>query len=174
MKQIRVISKKYDGSLRDEYTGFLVAETSEVIILISLPGSSSYDYRKNAPLATPDGLIEIYFKKRWYDVWHICEQVSNLNVMYINVSLPATLKGDILEWVDLDLDYRVHMDKRVERLDQDEFKENSQRMHYPEHLIEKALSACQDIEKGLNSGMFPFNHQEQVEFYQRLKSSLNQ
>jgi hypothetical protein len=40
MKQLRVISKKYDGSLRDETVSYLVAEDFETITLLSLPGSS--------------------------------------------------------------------------------------------------------------------------------------
>jgi len=45
-----------------------------------------------------------------------------MNLMYVNIALPVTLQDGVLEWTDLDLDYRVHMDGTVERLDQDEFE----------------------------------------------------
>jgi protein associated with RNAse G/E len=172
MKRVKVISKKYDGSLRDEGISYLVEETSETIMLLSTPGSSYWDYRKAALFEAPDGLIEIYFKNKWYNVWHVCEQRSNLNLSYVNIALPATLRENCLEWTDLDLDYRVHLDNTLERLDQDEFEKNSERMHYPEHVIEQALAACEEIERELRHRAFPFNYEEQVERYERLKHGL--
>jgi protein associated with RNAse G/E len=125
MKQVRVVSKKYDGSLRDEYESYMVSETPDTITLLSPPALRYWDYRKVASFESPDGLIELYFKNKWYNVLHICEQVSNLNLIYVNIALPATLSENCLEWIDLDLDYRVHLDNTVERLDQNEFEENT-------------------------------------------------
>jgi protein associated with RNAse G/E len=169
MKRVRVVSKKYDGSLRDEYVSYVVSETLDTITLLSPPGLRYWDYRKAASFEAPDGLIEIYFKDKWYNVLHVCEQVSNLNLMYVNIALPATLRENGLEWTDLDLDYRVHLDNAVERLDRDEFQKNIERMNYPKHLIEQALAACVEVELGLHSRAFPFNYEEQVERYDRLK-----
>lgn len=165
MKHVRVVSKKYDGSLRDEYESYVVSETLDTITLLSPPGLRYRDYRKAVWLEAPDGLIEIYFKNKWFNAWHVCEQNSNLNLIYINISLPATMKENGLEWTDLDLDYRVHLDNTVERLDQEEFQENSKRMNYPAYLIEQALAACEEVERGLKHRTFPFNYEEQVERY---------
>src|SRR5262245_23616974 len=118
MRKVRVVSKKYDGSLRDEYETYLYDETDEAIGLFSVLGLSYWDHREGAWFEGSDGLLEIYFKRRWYNVWHIAEQVSNLNLMYVNIAMPATLQGDVLEWIDLDLDYRVNLDCSVDHLDQ--------------------------------------------------------
>jgi hypothetical protein len=64
MRKVKVISKKYDGSLRDEYETYLYAETDEIIILLSLPGLSYWDHRKAAGFEAPDGLLEIYIINR--------------------------------------------------------------------------------------------------------------
>src|SRR5258708_6884619 len=93
MRTVRVLSRKYDGSLRDEYETSLYAETEETITLFSVPGLPYWDHRKAARFEAPDGLLEIYFKRRWYNVWHICEQTSNINLVYVNIATPATLEG---------------------------------------------------------------------------------
>ena len=169
MRQVKVVSKKYDGSLRDEYETRLVAETDETIVLFSPPGLPYFDHRKGGWFETPDGLLEIYPKHRWYNVWHIGEQNSHTNLMYINIALPATLQGDVVQWTDLDLDYRVHLHGSVERLDQLEFEQNTQRMGYPPDLIEQVEAACREVEAGLVARIFPFDHARQVERYQRIK-----
>lgn len=173
MKRLRVISKKYDGSLRDEYDAYLYSETEQALTLFSPPGAKYWDHRKAAWFESQDGLIEVYFKSRWYHVWHICEQVSQRNRSYIHIATPARLQEMRLEWTDLDLDYRVHLDETVERLDQAEFEQNARRWAYPPHLVEHAQAACREVEAGLASCTFPFDHERQVELYHQLKRELD-
>lgn len=169
MRTVKVVSKKYDGSLRDEYETRLVAETNETIVLLSEPGVPYFDHRKGRWFEAPDGLLEIYLKRRWYNVWHIGEQNSNVNLVYINIALPATLHGDVVQWTDLDLDYRVHLDGSVEKLDQPQFEQNALHMSYPPDLIEQVEAACREVEAGLAAGTFPFDHAQQVARYHRIK-----
>src|SRR5205085_2097283 len=122
MKIIRIISRKYDGRLRDEYEALLYAEDAERLMVYVPVGTMSFNRRTQAWVAAPDGLLEIYFKARWYNVWHICEQISNINQIYSNLSMPAVRTASGIEWVDLDLDYRVHLDGRLECLDADEYR----------------------------------------------------
>jgi uncharacterized protein len=172
MKKVKVISKKYDGSLRDEYESRLYAESDETIILFSEPGLRYFDHRKAVWFEGQDGLLEIYFKRRWYNVWHITEQLSNINIIYVNIAMPATLNERVLEWTDLDLDYRVYLDHSVERLDQDEYEQNAQRMGYPRDLIEQVEAACREVETGIASRIFPFDYAHQIELYRLIKSGL--
>ncbi len=172
MQNIRVVSRKYDGTLRDCYEAYLYAETDERVQLFSLPGLPYWHARRQAWLEAPDGLLEIFLKRKWYNVVHITEQISNTNLMYINIALPPTLQGGVLEWTDLDLDYRVHMDNSVERLDQDEFDENAQRMGYPADLVAQAYAACREVEAGLAQRAFPFDYERAVEVYLRARGRL--
>jgi protein associated with RNAse G/E len=172
MRKVRVLSKKYDGSLRDEYETYLYADTNEHIILFSRPGLRYWDYRKNAWFEAQDGLIEIYPRRKLYNVWHIAEQVSNTNLMYVNIALPASLREGTMEWVDLDLDYRVHLDNSVELLDESEFELNSQRFGYPPKLIERVQAVCREIEAGLTQQIFPFDYNQQVKLYNRIMGEL--
>jgi uncharacterized protein len=172
MQKIKVTSRKYDGTLRDWYEAYLYAETNESVLLFSLPGLQYWHARRQAWLESQDGVIEIFLKRKWYNVVHIGEQISNTNLMYINIALPATLQDGVLEWIDLDLDYRVHMDNSVERLDQDEFDENAQRMGYPADLVEQVYVACREVEAGLAQRAFPFDYEDQVALYRQIKEML--
>jgi protein associated with RNAse G/E len=42
----------------------------------------------------------------------------NQYLIYANVCMPAVLDGDVLEWVDLDLDLRVQLNGIIELLDE--------------------------------------------------------
>jgi protein associated with RNAse G/E len=168
MRKIKVVSRKYNGTLRDEYEAFLYAQDETSLTVYTPPGTLDFDYRKGIASPAPDGLLELYFTTKWYTVWHICEQNSNFNT-YVHIAMPFTLNGDTLAWVDLDLDYRVHMDGSLERLDEDEFADNSQTMHYPAHIIAQARAACAEIEQLYPLRAFPLNHQEQVAIYQTIR-----
>lgn len=170
MRRIRVLSKKYDGYLRDEYKSFLYQESNDTITLFSPPGLMAWDYRKSAWSPATDGLIEIYSKRKWYHVWHIAEQIQSPHCIYVHIALPATLKARLLEWTDLDLDYRMYPDKSIDFKDQEEFEQNIKRMCYPPSLVERAWAACREVEAGLKQGIYPFDHRQQVELFDWLKN----
>jgi uncharacterized protein len=172
VRKVKALSKKYDGSLRDASETYLYAETEEAVILFSEPGLPYWDYRKAASFDAPDGILEIYLKHKWYNVLHICEQVSGFNRMYINIATPATFHEGVLEWTDLDLDYRVHLDNSVVQLDLADFEEISRHWQYPLELIAQVEAACREVEAGLAGGEFPFDHAQQVELYKTIKASL--
>jgi hypothetical protein len=120
--------------------------------------------------AAPDSLLEIYFKHRWYNVWHICEQTSNINQIYCNLSMPAVRTASGIEWVDLDLDYRVHLDGRLECLDEDEYRAHIASMGYSVEVQAHLHAACAEIEALYHQRADPFNHVEQVALYQQIKA----
>ena len=64
MRTIRIVSRKYDGTLRDEYEAFLYAEDDERLVVYVPVGTMSFNRRTQALVAAPDGLLEIYFKHR--------------------------------------------------------------------------------------------------------------
>jgi protein associated with RNAse G/E len=168
MQAIRIVSRKYDGRLRDEYEAFLYAEDDERLLVYAPVGTMSFDRHTQAWAPAPDGLLEIYFKHRWYNVWHICEQLSNISQIYCNLSLPAIRTAEGIEWIDLDLDYRVHMDGRIERLDEDEYRVHIASMGYTADV--QVQAACAEIEALYQQRADPFNHAAQVALYHSIKA----
>lgn len=166
MHKTKLISKKYDGDLRDESDALLVAQDHETIVLLQPPGTQEYSYRKQRWEAMADGLLLIFFTKRLYNVWHIADQQSYFNRIYANIALPARwIDRSTLEWIDLDLDIRVHMDGSIELVDEDEFLENQQQMSYPSALVTQARAAAQEALYLCEQGLYPFDHAAQVARY---------
>jgi protein associated with RNAse G/E len=58
----------------------------------------------------------------------------------------------------------------VERLDQEEFEQNVKHMGYPPSLIEQVGAACREVEAALARRIFPFDYEQQVELYRRIKT----
>jgi len=172
MQKIKIISRKYNGGLRDEYEAYLYSEDIEKFMLFVPPGTLSFSPKKAAWSAAPDGLLELYFKQKWYNVWHICEQNSQINHIYANIALPATFQANVLTWVDLDLDLRVHLDGSLELLDEDEFVENGARFAYPPSVIKEARAAVDELTACYQQQRFPFNHVEQVALYRQIKATM--
>ncbi len=170
MRKICITSRKYDGKLRDEYEAFLYAEDHERLVVYAPVGTMSFNRRTQAWVPAPDGLLEIYFKARWYNVWHICEQRSNINQMYCNLSMPAVRTAEGIEWVDLDLDYRIHLDGRLEQLDAEEYRAHIASMDYPAEVQMQVQAACAEIECLYQQRADPFNHAEQVALCQQIKA----
>ena len=65
MRKIKVISRKYDGTLRGEYEAFLYVQDKTSLTVYTPPGTLDYDHRKGTSSPSPDGLLELYFTNKW-------------------------------------------------------------------------------------------------------------
>jgi protein associated with RNAse G/E len=69
--------------------------------------------------------------------------------------MPAELAGDILSYIDLDIDVTVWPDGRVEVLDRDDFEENTVKFGYPQDVIDKAEAALVEVLQLIENGQLP-------------------
>ena len=182
MKLISVQKRKFNDLARDLSEAYLVSEDEEKIVLFSPPGMAGYHYAKQQRTTCPDGTLEIYFKNRFCNVWHVCDQRSGTTRIYANVAMPvlgsigvihcAALPGPMarlgFDWIDLDLDMRVTPDGEVEMLDEAEFEINIETMPYPRLIVESARNSWRRLEREALSDVFPFNHRHQVEIYREI------
>ena len=158
---IKVISRKYDGTLRETYTGRLLEQVGPMIRLQVSAGTPIYR-GTDRPAVSADNGIEIYFTDRWYNVWHFLEHGINKYLWYSNIATPAKFDGTTLQWIDLDIDVCCHMDGSIQSLDFDEFQENRLKMVCPENLVEQALAAHDEVIQLAKTGAFPFNRNTQL------------
>ena len=157
---ITIISKKYDGALRETYTGHLLEQAGPLIRVQVSAGTTCRG--KDSPQALIYDGIELYFTDRWYNVWHFLTHGINRYLWYANIATPATFDDTTLQWIDLDIDVGCHQNGTIQSLDFDEFDENKISMHYPDNLIEQALSAHYEVVQLATSGAFPFNRTTQL------------
>jgi uncharacterized protein len=111
---------------------------------------------KGGPWTCPYNVRNHYWTDRWYNVMRFETPGGGMVEWYCNVSTPAEYDGELLSWIDLDLDVRVWPDGRVEVLDEDEFLEHSQRMAYPDDVIASARRAVDDLLELVAGSAFPF------------------
>ena len=159
--KIEIISKKYNGALRESYTGHLLEQVGPLIRVQVSAGGTAYR-SSDRPEASLYDAIEMYFTDRWYNVWHFLTQGMDRYLWYANIATPATFDGATLRWIDLDIDVCCHLDGTIQSLDFDEFHEHLSRMNYPDELVERALSAHDEVLQLAKSGAFPFNRTNQL------------
>lgn len=80
--------------------------------------------------------------------------------LYVDITTPATRQGDVIEFIDLDLDVEQLDDGQVRVLDRDEFNARSRMWAYPHELVHAAEATCQTIVNAVNSRKPPFDGTE--------------
>lgn len=101
--------------------------------------------------------FEFYWKNRWYNVFRFHEPEGALRNFYCNVNLPPVLEGDVLKYVDLDIDVLVAPDLSYQILDLDEFEENVERLKYPNEIVEKSQESLRELISLIDNRQFPFD-----------------
>jgi hypothetical protein len=69
---------------------------------------------------------------------------------------PCMLHGDLLAWIDLDLDVMLE-DGTVEVLDEKTFIEHADTMHYPEHVVRTAWNGIAAVTPRFVNHEWPFD-----------------
>jgi len=99
---------------------------------------------------------EFYWFDRWYNVFRFSEPDGKLRSFYCNVNMPPTFDGNVLSYIDLDIDVLVHPDFSYQILDLEDFKENAALYDYPENVCTKAKLAVDELLELIAARSFPF------------------
>lgn len=157
-QKILIRSQKYDGTPRDEHETLLLDQQGSLVRIVVARGTPIYDGGGRRVETATDTSTELYFTDRWYNVRHFDgPRAPYWNLWYANVALPATFDGEVLQWVDLDIDLRQHSDGSVVVLDEDEFEVNRRAAPYPADVVEQAPAARDEMLRLADTGAFPFD-----------------
>jgi protein associated with RNAse G/E len=100
---------------------------------------------------------EYYWLDRWYNVFRFHEADGRFRNYYCNINMPPTFEGNVLDYVDLEIDLLVWPGGKVEVLDLDEFEENSLKFGYSPQLVRNAEVAVAELTAMIQRDEFPFN-----------------
>ena len=100
--------------------------------------------------------LEYYWLDRWYNIFRFAQPDGKLRNYYCNVNVPATLEGDVLSFVDLDIDILVQPDFSYQILDVDEFEKNSALYDYSLEVEQNAHLAVSELVEMIETRAFPF------------------
>ena len=69
--------------------------------------------------------------------------------------MPPSFSGDVLDFVDLDIDLLVWPDLSYHVLDRDDYERNATRFGYPKHINEKVEEALNELLELIKTGNLP-------------------
>ncbi len=122
MSEIDVIKYNAAGVEQWRYRGTPLTRSADFIILEAFFDRADMNLN-GLHLAHADRFIEIYFSNRWYNIFEIYRGSSpQLKGWYCNITAPAVLTKNSVEYVDLALDLLVFPDGKQIVLDKDEFE----------------------------------------------------
>src|SRR4051794_18785174 len=119
---LRVLKQRYDRSIVFAWTGRLLEQTDEYVLLAGLFNALRRDLGY-VVLERGDLFLEWYYFDRWYNVFQVYGHDGQLKGWYCNIGMPPVWQDGALGYVDLALDVFVHPDGQHLVLDEDEFAE---------------------------------------------------
>lgn len=101
--------------------------------------------------------IEYYWLNRWYNIFRFAEPSGKLRSYYCNINVPPTFDGQVLSYVDLDVDILVESNFSYRVVDREDFEHNAVRFGYPNSVRLNAEKALNELIGLIESRAFPFN-----------------
>ena len=153
-REITINARKYDGSLRRQWTAGVVSQTEELTIAV---GRFEFDVVHSDLGLIHKGTVsfEHFWPNRWYNIFRFHEPDGSLRNYYCNIAIPFTFDDATLEFIDLDIDVVVWPDGRVEVLDRDDFEQNSVNFGYPDDVIAAAEQSLVEIMELIEADRLP-------------------
>lgn len=159
---VYIQSFKHDGSLHRTWAQGYVIEVSDTryVVVTNRTLVSEADGRK---WITREPAICFFYPDKWYNV--ICMIRKTGIHYYCNLASPSIFDGEAIKNIDYDLDVKVNPIGKTMLLDEDEYEEHKQQMHYSKELdraIHKGLDRLMVDIRLRNS---PFEHSEISRLY---------
>ena len=155
-KTILVRTYKYDGTEHRQWRAEISRIERPLIVL-----DAKFEEEIKHPLlgtVAPETLsIEYYWLDRWYNIFRFVQPTGELRNFYCNVNVPPVLEGNVLSYIDLDMDILVAPDLSYSILDEDEFVANAARFNYPNEIIRRSREALEHLITLIEERAFPFN-----------------
>jgi len=152
MKMIKIIKQDYSGRKVWDYSGELLKRNGNKVII-----SAHFDHENTIVdkliLKPGDKFIETYYLDKWYNIYEIHDRENNsVKAWYCNISFPAEISGDTLNYKDLELDLLIYPDGSQIVLDMDEFIA----LPLTEEYRISALQALSELEAIFSAGEFDY------------------
>lgn len=100
--------------------------------------------------------IEYFWFDRWFNAFKFLRPDGELRNFYCNIAMPPTFDGNVLDYVDLDIDIAVWPDMSYCVLDEVDFEMNCERWNYPDALREEVPRTLMYLITRIKAGEFPF------------------
>ncbi|HJM76561.1 MAG TPA: DUF402 domain-containing protein [Dehalococcoidia bacterium] len=155
-RPILIESTKYDGSPHYKFDATLLSHDGPLLTALVEARTVMDGYRGNVTIRT--SFTALFWTDRHYNAYQNFRPVGGRGVfVYANVGTPAQLDGDVIRWVDLDLDVFIDGNREVTLDDVGEFEEHRERFGYPDDLVAEICAARDELLKLAHAGEYPFD-----------------
>lgn len=155
LREVEVSVLKHDGRKNRRWSGCVTQREGSLIVLhAELDVDVSHDAMGDIKRGTRT--VEYYWLDRWYSIFRFLHDDGTTRLWYCNINKPPTFNGDVLTYVDLDIDIVVQGDFSYSILDLEEFEQNSARYGYSNEEKERAQAAVDELTTMIERRQFPF------------------
>jgi protein associated with RNAse G/E len=147
---------KYDGQEHRRWPA-RVARSEGPLLVLDAVFDEEIEHALLGTISSGTISTEYYWLDRWYNVFRFSDTDRKLKNFYCNVNEPPQFDGNVLSYIDLDIDVLVSPDLTYKILDVDDFAENATRYSYPEDVQANARQAVTELIELIEARAFPFN-----------------
>ena len=114
---------------------------------------------------TKEIAILFFYKKEWYN---ILAQLKKYGLFYYcNIASPYIIDGNIIKYIDYDLDLRIFPDGNFKVLDKNEYRYHKITMRYSDEIDVIVQDSLNKLIDNKNNNAFPFK-KEVIEYYYKI------
>ncbi len=147
---------KFDGTENRRWNARLIERVGSLLVL-DAAFDSDIEHDQLGQIASGTLSTEYYWTDRWYNIFRFSHPSGVLRNYYCNVNMPPELDGDVLSYIDLDVDILVAPDRSYRILDEDEFQTNAAQFGYPDDVRRNVNEAVKTLVEMIETGQFPFD-----------------
>ena len=133
-----------------------VAERKEKLIVLDAEFDVDVHHHLLGDIKRGTRTVEYYWLDRWYNVFRFLHADGSTRLYYCNINTPPVLEGDVLTYVDLDIDVLVQPDYTYQILDLEEFAANSAAYGYSIEEKTNAQAAVDELRLMILNRSLPF------------------
>jgi protein associated with RNAse G/E len=153
---ITVRAYKHDGSPHRSWPARVLRQDGSLLVL-DAEFAEEVQHELLGTIASGTLSVEYYWLDRWYNIFRFSHPTGELRNFYCNVNVPPSFDGQVLSYVDLDIDIVVNTDFSYQLLDLEEFDQNADRYEYSPETRAAVARAVQELIKLIETRSFPFS-----------------
>ena len=147
---------KYDGREHRRWPA-RIAKHEDSLLILDAVFEDEIEHDLLGTIARGTVSTEYYWLDRWYNVFRFSDSDGQLKNYYCNVNQPPSFDGEVLSYIDLDIDVLVAPDLTYKILDLDDFEANARAYAYPEDVQANAHAALTELTRLIEARAFPFD-----------------
>jgi protein associated with RNAse G/E len=147
---------KHDGHEHRRWPA-RVAKTEGSLIVLDAVFEEEIQHDLLGTIALGTISTEYYWLDRWYNVFRFSDREGKLKRFYCNLNTPPQFDGEVLSYIDLDIDVLVEPDLTYKILDLEDFDENAKRYHYSGEVQTNTRQALAELTRLIETKSFPFD-----------------